>query len=133
MDQSMIKDEQATITLRIIKSFPYKNFRALVFQKVNLKLTRLEDLRQMVYKRIEETSNLAQYRTCRWDTFKTYYHAHGAKTNNPMINIFQDESLLLRDEDLSLYELGIRHESEISFFNYDEYQAYCSDPTLKWE
>ena len=126
--------KNATITVRIIKSFPYKNFRALVFHSVDLTSTRLEDLRQIVKTRIEDTPNLAQYRACdQWDTFKTYYHAHGAKTNNPMINVSQDESLLLRDEEATLFEMGIRHESEVSLFNYAEYRAYCENPILKWE
>ncbi|PJF18394.1 hypothetical protein PSACC_01779 [Paramicrosporidium saccamoebae] len=81
--------EGATVTVRIIKSFEYKNFRSLVFQNVDLHTATLDTLRAMVWERsncvaihnlgIRTTPGLKQYEQCLFDTFKMYYQAHGAK------------------------------------------------------
>ena len=61
-----------------------------------------------------------------------YYQAHGAKTNNPMINTGGDAVLILTDYEAPLYALDFRHETEVSYFNKAAYEAYTLDPTLKW-
>lgn len=43
--------EGATITVRIIKSFEYKNFRSIIFHNVNLHDVTLENLCNMVWER----------------------------------------------------------------------------------
>ena len=42
-------DTEATVTVRIIKSFEYKNFRSLVFRDVDLHRANLGTLREMVW------------------------------------------------------------------------------------
>ena len=44
-------EEQATITVRIIKSFEYKNFRTLIFTNVNLHELDLNKLCDLVWER----------------------------------------------------------------------------------
>ncbi len=58
------------------------------------------------------------------------HHAHGAKTNDPVINHENDEGLILRAE-RTLKESDVRHETEISFFKYDDYMSYKENPVLK--
>lgn len=115
----------AIITVRVIKSLPYKNFRPLVFHNVDVTKTTLAQLRDMVWQRIvliifsifiniimriigiRSTPSLKQYENCPLDTFKLFYHAHGAKTNNPMINLGGDEQLVLRDDSKLLVDCAI--------------------------
>lgn len=49
-------DTGASITVRIIKSFEYKNFRSLVFHNVDLSMTSLSRLREMVWERTTTVS-----------------------------------------------------------------------------
>ncbi len=100
--------DEGTVTVRIIKSFEYKNYRSLIFHGVALQMATLEDVARLVRERIEEKAALAQYRACTFDTFKMYYQPFGAKTSNPMINLGNDEALILADEQAPLAALGIR-------------------------
>ena len=135
--------EVGTVTVRVIKSLQYKNYRTLVFRDVDLRATTLGALEQLVRARIAETPGLAQYRACALDAWKTYYHKFGAKTSNPMINVppraagpeaaRADMALFLVDADASLWDLGVRDETELSFFSRADYDAYLEDPTMKWE
>lgn len=56
---------------------------------------------------IRGSESLKQFENCHFDTFKLYYHAHGAKTNNPLINVGGDESLVLHDYEKPLHDFGI--------------------------
>lgn len=136
------EDQSATIIVRIIKSFEYKNFRALIFHDVNLHTCTLHKLREMVRERIQSTAALKQFEAYEptWNVFKMYYQRHGAKTNNPMINVDSNPALILgsglveeEDDIATLYDLGLRHESEVSLFEMAAYEAYSSNPTTKWE
>jgi hypothetical protein len=144
------RDTCATITVRIVKSFEFKNYRALVFRDVDLGAMCVADLWSMVEARVLETPALAQYRPClpTWDTLKIYYTRQGAKTSNPMINlpprdadqeaVGRDAALFLPERDSvaggrPLCELGVHDESEITCFSRSLYDAYCINPSLRWE
>ena len=49
-----------------------------------------------------------------------------------MINLGGDESLVYSDWDRSLYDLGIRHEAEVSLFKKSDYEQYKLNPVQKW-
>jgi hypothetical protein len=57
-------------------------------------------------------------------------HRFGHKTNDPLINTEDDEKLMLKDG-LSLLEQGVEHETEISFFNRDEYLKYKESKSMQ--
>jgi hypothetical protein len=44
-------DIRATITVRVVKSFEYKNYRCLVFHDLDLNTTTLAQLKDMVNER----------------------------------------------------------------------------------
>ena len=123
--------------VRLIKSFEYKNFRNLIFHNLDLKTVKLVDLERMTRERIEANPVLFRLfpkdSTVPLDTFKRYYTRHAAKTNNAIINVGDDDKLLLLDLGATLKDLGFEHETEISFFNWKEYQSYCENPQFKWE
>ncbi len=135
--------DRGTVTVRVIKSLQYKNYRALVFRDVDLRATTLGGLHALVRARIDATPGLAQYRPVALDTWKTYYHKFGAKTSNPMINVpardagpeaaRADMALFLVDREASLWDLGVRDETELSLFPRTDYDAYVESPSLIWE
>ena len=67
------------------------------------------------------------------DTFKRYYTRHAAKTNNAIINVGEDDKMVILDMESKLADLGVEHETEISWFNWEEYQKFCNNPQFKWE
>ena len=127
----------ATITVRLIKSFEFKNFRNVVFHSLDLTALNLADLEKLTRDRISASPLLARLFPAAspvpLDTFKRYYTRHSAKTNNAIINVGEDEKLVIFDFTKKLAELGMTHETEISWFNWDSYIKYCNDPTFKWE
>lgn len=130
----------ALITVRIVKSFPYRNVKNHVIPSINLKETTPSQLLEQVRTIINTTGGLRPYRNVVYDTVKVYTHAHGTKSMNLVINFDNDEEDILAcdDEDhtvrkeKSLWDLGIENETEISVFNYNAYIAFKANPEEKW-
>lgn len=127
----------ATVTVRLVKSFEYKNFRNVIFHNLNLSSLTLTDLEKMTRERIEANPLLSRLFPATsptpLDTFKRYYTRHSAKTNNAIINVGEDDKLVIHDYLSKLDEIGFDHETEISWFNWDEYQKFRDNPQFKWE
>lgn len=130
----------ALITVRIIKSFPYRNVRNHVIPSINLKDTNASQLLEQVHKIINTTGALRPYRNVNYDTVKVYTHAHGTKSMNLVINFDHDERDILYCEnkenhisqEKSLWDLGVENETELSVFNYEDYVAFKANPEEKW-
>jgi len=69
------------------------------------------------------------YRNVVLDTLKLYMKAHGAKTSNLIINLDHDDWILANDGK-TLEELGFENETEVSFFNHHDYEAFILDPQV---
>ncbi|EFX88526.1 hypothetical protein DAPPUDRAFT_41247 [Daphnia pulex] len=122
--------ETATIIIRVIRSFEYRNIRNVVLKNVPLSLT-TEELKTRIIQELGVAPGLPPpFRKYEYDTLKIEHHAHGAKTNDPVINHENDEGLILKAE-RTLKESDVRHETEISFFKYDDYMSYKKNPVLK--
>lgn len=130
----------ALITVRIIKSFPYRNVKNHVIASINLKDTNASQLLDQVHKIINTTGALRPYRNVKYDTVKVYTHAHGTKSMNLVINFDHDERDILYCENKenhisqeeSLWDLGVENETELSVFNYEGYVAFKANPEEKW-
>lgn len=122
----------ATVTVRIIKSFEYRNHRNLVLHHLDLAILTLPALRDIINKHLAESPALKPIANGQYDTVKLYAQPHGAKCNNPIINIGGDEYMILKDEESPLCELGVGHETELSYFNLNDYKAYQLNPISKW-
>lgn len=124
----------SVITVRIIKSFPFRNIRNHVFQHVNLANTTPKQLYDLVMETIKTTGALRPYRNIEYDTMKIYTHAHGTKTMNLVINMEHDDDWMLdiADNTTTLASHGIANETEISVYRQDEYLAYKANPVDKW-
>ncbi|CCG84526.2 protein of unknown function [Taphrina deformans PYCC 5710] len=128
-DMSKVTD--SVLTIRVIKSFPYRIVKNLVLQHVDLTSTTTSQLKELAQQQIASRAGWKVYKGITLDTLKLYTRAHGSKTTNLIINL-DHEDWLLRDEHAILRDLGIENESELSFFKYDDYEAFKNDPTEKW-
>lgn len=117
------------ITVRIIKSLEFRNVKNYVYN-VDLKATSPDDLISSIIEIINTTSSLRPYRGRDYNTLKIYSSAHGTKSMNLVINLGEEEKVLAGSS--SLWDLGVRNESELSLFNYNEYLAFKENPVEKW-
>lgn len=130
----------ALVTIRIIKSFTYRNVKNHVIPSINLKTTTPSELLAIIRNTISTTGSFRPYRNIVYDTLKVYTHAHGSKSMNLVINFDNDEKDIVHCEDEKnlvqtekcLWDLGIENETEISVFNYQDYVTFKANPEEKW-
>lgn len=130
----------ALITIRIIKSFPYRNVKNHIVHSIDLKSTTPAALLEQIKTTINTTGTYRPYRNVSYDCLKVYTHAHGSKSMNLVINFDNDEQdiIFCEDEDnvvnpdKTLWDLGIENETEISIFKYLDYISYKNNPEEKW-
>lgn len=124
------------ITVRIIKSFPYRNIRNHVFQHVDLTTTTPKKFYDMIMDTIKKDGSLRPYRNVDYDTIKIYTHAHGTKTMNLVINMDNDKDpkwvLDIADDTSRLIDFDIQNETEVSLFRKADYLEYKQNPVDKW-
>ncbi|XP_056280454.1 UPF0538 protein C2orf76 homolog isoform X2 [Pseudoliparis swirei] len=104
----------AVLTVRLVRSFEHRNFKPVVFHGVNLDQT-VQNFVQMV----------------RADTMKIIHQAHGAKTNELVMSLEDDDKLILRD-DQTLRAAGVANETEVAFFRKEDYGLYKANPRTAW-
>lgn len=125
------KSTGAIVTVRLIRSFEYRNIKYVVFKDVPLEQT-VEHFMNFVISEIKKRPDVPPpFRNFTYDTMKIQHKAHGAKTSNPVIILEDDEKLMLRP-DHSLSDSGIENETEISFFKKEDYDRYKANPETKW-
>ncbi|KAI1788450.1 hypothetical protein LXA43DRAFT_1025199 [Ganoderma leucocontextum] len=122
----------ATLTVRVIKSFEYRTERSVVLHHINLEETTVGQLKEKVRQAIQTQPGWKPYRHAVLDTLKLYTKAHGAKTTNLIINLDHDE-WIFEDDSKILAGLGLENESEVSFFNRETYEDFKKNPATKWE
>jgi len=124
--------EEVTITIRLLRSFQHRTVKNLILKNVDLNKTVGELKKEIVGRLPNETSVPPPFRKHAYDTLKIEHQAHGAKTNDPLINKEADESLILADDQATLSQAGVKNETTITFFKYDDYLQYKDNPTLVW-
>lgn len=77
---------------------------------------------------INTTGALRPYRNVEYNSIKIYTKAHGSKSMNLVINFDNDEDWVLvnpsnNGDKQSLMDLDIRNETELSLFNWDDYDC----------
>ncbi|KAK7693066.1 hypothetical protein QCA50_002631 [Cerrena zonata] len=122
----------ATLTVRVIKSFEFRTEKSLVLHHVNCETTTVGQLKELVKQAIQTQGGWKPYRNILLDTLKLYTKAHGAKTSNLIINLDHDE-WILNDDSKILADLGFENETEVSFFNRQLYETFKTNPEIKWE
>ncbi|QEU62435.1 Aim29 [Kluyveromyces lactis] len=124
----------ATITVRVIKSFPYRNVKNIIFTDYDLKNKTAKDLYEDCMNKIQTTGAFRPFRNVVYDAMKIYTHAHGSKTVNLVINFDHDDDWVMdiNDSSKKLVEYGIKNETEVSVFNQEEYVSFKANPEEKW-
>ncbi|KAJ1959635.1 hypothetical protein GGI12_004234 [Dipsacomyces acuminosporus] len=117
------------ITVRVIKNFEYRTCKNLILS-VDLARTTVSELKDICRQKIQTEPGFKPYRNVEYTTLKIYTQAFGHKTQNLIINL-EDEGFL-RDDNATLEFVGVKHETELSFFNMDAYAAYAKDPKMVW-
>ncbi|XP_048756153.1 UPF0538 protein C2orf76 homolog [Ostrea edulis] len=121
----------ATVTVRLIRSFEHRNLKHVVYHDVDLSQS-VSNFKDFIRNDIVTRPGLPPpYKKYSFDTLKISHKAHGSKSNNPVINVEEDEQLIMKDGD-TLIDSGVENETEISFFRLEDYQAYKQDPHLVW-
>lgn len=124
------------ITVRLVKSFPYRAIKNHVFHHVDITSITPKQFLELIKEEIAKDGKLRPYRTCvdKLDTLKIYTHAHGSKTMNLAINFDHDEDwiLNLNNDQKTLRDYGVENETEISCFNMEEYLEFKKDPKELW-
>ncbi|XP_028390864.1 UPF0538 protein C2orf76 homolog [Dendronephthya gigantea] len=121
----------ATVTVRLVRSFEYRNMKAIVLRDVDLDIS-IEEFKVLITAEIKKSSILPPpFKTFAYDTLKIEYKAHGSKTSDPLINTTDDDKLMLNPEK-SLRKNGIEHETEISYFKKEDYLKYKANKEIKW-
>ena len=110
------------LTIRLIKSFEYKTVKNIIIT-VNESI-KTEELMEIVR---QEQQKLKVYKDLNLDTFKIYFKKFGTKSQNLVINL-QGQDLVLGK---TLEEQGVENETEISFFNLQDFEKYKEHPELK--
>ncbi|XP_026938381.1 UPF0538 protein C2orf76 homolog isoform X2 [Sagmatias obliquidens] len=77
------------------------------------------------------TSLPPPFRNYKYDKLKIVHQPHKSKTNELVLSLEDDDSLLLK-EDSTLKAAGIANETEIAFFCEDDYKNYKANPLSSW-
>ncbi|CAO2636589.1 UPF0538 protein C2orf76 homolog [Lemmus lemmus] len=95
--------KEATVTVRLIRSFEHRNFRPVVYHGVNLDQTVKEFIIFLKQDVPLRTSLPPPLRNYKYDTLKILHQAHKAKS-----------------------------ETEIAFFCGEDYERYKANPASSW-
>ncbi|XP_041806984.1 UPF0538 protein C2orf76 homolog isoform X2 [Chelmon rostratus] len=122
---------EAVVTVRLVRSFEHRNFKPVVFHGVNLDQTVL-DFMQFVRVDIATRPGLPPpFKKYAYDTMKITHQAHGAKTNELVMSLDDDEKLILQN-DQTLRAAGVANETEVAFFRKEDYGLYKANPKSAW-
>lgn len=130
----------AIITIRLIKSFEYRNVKNMVLKDLDLETLTLQGLVDMVRSRLGTESGFVSWgKNACFDALKLYSQPFGAKSQHLVINLEGDDQLLLfsplggqENMSMTLAKLGCKHETEISMFDYAHYEKYKQNPQTLW-
>ncbi|KAM9364407.1 UPF0538 protein C2orf76 homolog [Pholidichthys leucotaenia] len=121
----------AVITVRLVRSFEHRNFKSVVFSGVDLD-QQVEDFIRLVRDDIATRPGLLPpFRKHAYDTMKIIHQAHGAKTNELVMSLDDDDKLILQDG-VSLRAAGVANETEVAFFRREDYGVFKAKPVTLW-
>ncbi|XP_042281990.1 UPF0538 protein C2orf76 homolog [Thunnus maccoyii] len=121
----------AVVTVRLVRSFEHRNFKPVVFHGVSLEQT-VQQFIHLVRDDIATRPGLPPpFRKYAYDTMKIIHQAHGAKTNELVMSLEDDEKLILQDG-LTLSAAGVANETEVAFFRKEDYGLYKANPHTTW-
>ncbi|XP_007894358.1 UPF0538 protein C2orf76 homolog [Callorhinchus milii] len=123
--------EEVTLTVRLVRSFQHRNFRPVVYHRVNINQTVKRFLSFLQNDITLRTELPLPFKKYIYDTLKIIHQAHGAKTNELVMSLEDDDQLMLK-EDSTLKAAGVAHETELAYFKKEDYEKYKANPTVAW-
>ena len=126
-----MSEETVTLLVRYVRSFEYRNVKQHVFRNISLSIT-IADFEKIIKEALETDGKLKPIKNHNFDTIKIYTKSHGYKPNNLVINFDHDEELIIKDYSKTLAEVGIENETELTYFNLQEYLHFKQNPEIKW-
>ncbi|KAL6940805.1 Altered inheritance rate of mitochondria protein 29 [Hanseniaspora vineae] len=133
---SMKPLSMCTLTIRVIKSFPYRNVKPIVLTNYDITSKSAKNLYEEVMKHISSNGAFRPFRNVQYDHMKVYTHAHKSKTVNLVINFDHDDDsswvLDITDDEKKLSHYDIANETEISLYKLEDYEKFKANPEEKW-
>ncbi|KAF3695218.1 UPF0538 protein C2orf76 -like protein [Channa argus] len=121
----------SVVTVRLVRSFEHRNFKPVVFHGVNLEQT-VHDFIRFVIEDIDTRPGLPPpFKKFGYDTMKIIHQPHGAKTNELVMSLEDDNTLILQDNQ-TLKAAGVANETELAFFRREDYGLYKANPKTAW-
>ncbi|ODM95341.1 hypothetical protein Ocin01_11330 [Orchesella cincta] len=126
----MASSSNATLTIRVIRSFEHRNWKPLVIHNINLDMT-FGELQALVNDKLVSSSFPPPFKKLvHYDAFKleTSPSMNNSKSSNALISLSNSTPVLELgiSGPLALSSEQISHESEISYFNCSEFIEYSS-------
>uniref|UniRef100_A0A8C4YVW3 Chromosome 2 open reading frame 76 n=2 Tax=Gadus morhua TaxID=8049 RepID=A0A8C4YVW3_GADMO len=122
---------EAVVTVRLVRSFEHRNFKPVVFRGVDLEQN-VEDFINYVRTDVATRAGLPPpFKKFGYDTLKIIHQAHGAKTNELVMSLEDDDTLILRPG-LTLAAAGVANETEMAFFSGKDYGLFKANPETVW-
>ena len=126
-------DEKLTLTIRLIRSFVYRNIKHVVLREVPQSLT-FGELKERVKEVIQKDPKHIPLRKHVFDTMQLYCMPHEFKPNFLVIDSsLKDPMAGIKEDGRTLAEEGVCTETEFSFFNLAEYLEFMKNPSEKWD
>uniref|UniRef100_A0A8D0HIP0 Chromosome 2 open reading frame 76 n=1 Tax=Sphenodon punctatus TaxID=8508 RepID=A0A8D0HIP0_SPHPU len=122
-----MSSEEATITVRLVRSFEYRNFKPVVYHGVNVDQTVKEFIAFVLNDVSSRTGLPPPFKKYKYDTMKIIHQAHGSKTNELVVSLEDDDTLILK-EGSTLKAAGVANETELAFFCEEDYRNYQANP-----
>ncbi|XP_067891235.1 UPF0538 protein C2orf76 homolog isoform X1 [Heterodontus francisci] len=126
-----MSSEKVTITVRLVRSFEHRNFKPVVYHDVNVDQSVKEFLNFLQNDILSKPGLPPPYKKYTYDTLKIIHQAHGAKSNDLVVSLDNDEQLML-NEASTLKEAGVAHETELACFKKEDYEKFKKNPVMIW-
>ncbi|XP_060683836.1 UPF0538 protein C2orf76 homolog isoform X1 [Hemiscyllium ocellatum] len=123
--------EKVTVTVRLVRSFEHRNFKSLVYHDVNVNQTVQEFLNVLQNDLSSKPGLPPPFKKYTYDTLKIIHQAHGAKTNDLVVSLDNDDQLVLKEAS-TLKEAGVAHETELAYFKREDYEKFKKNPVVLW-
>mmetsp|Transcript_8286 Transcript_8286/g.30591 ORF Transcript_8286/g.30591 Transcript_8286/m.30591 type:complete len:130 (-) Transcript_8286:57-446(-) len=123
--------QKICLVIRLIRSFPYRNIKNLVIKDVDPENTTVKQLKDTIKQKIGSESAFIPHRSKNYDTLKVYALAQSHKPDCLVINLDKDDTQIMND-DKTIADYGLNHETELSFFERKEYEDFKKNPEQKW-
>ncbi|CAF0953976.1 unnamed protein product, partial [Didymodactylos carnosus] len=86
-----------TLSIRLIRSFEYRNVRHIAIRNLNEQI-RGSELKNIILKSLPSQTIPLPFKTFEFDTLKIEHYPHQAKTNDVVIRREDDEQFLIADD-----------------------------------